>query len=237
MGTYTNSREIKKPNDNDKIWRYMDFTKFIDMLHYKALHFTRVDKLKDPYDTSIASYFAEKTGVSTLGLERIKSLEAGWRKQQFVNCWHVNASESAALWKMYMKSNEGIAIQTTVKKLVTTLEVSNKDVSFDLASVNYDPSKLRNNTITPNGKSVQVLNFKATLFTKRPCFSFENELRVFVHIDEPKSTGFKWEDLDINSLIEFIYINSEAPHWVFLLVRDLAKSHNIEAKVRKSNIY
>ena len=45
-------QDFKTPKDNSKIWRYMDFTKFIDMLDKSALFFTRVDKLGDPFEGS-----------------------------------------------------------------------------------------------------------------------------------------------------------------------------------------
>ena len=237
MGTYTNSRELKKPKDKDKIWRYMDFTKFVSMLHYKSLHFTRVDTLKDPYDTSIASYFAEHTNISPLALKKTSEFEKARRRKIFVNCWHINAFESAALWKVYMKSDEGIAFQSTVKKLVTVLEASNNDLPFDLASVNYDTRKIIKVDITPNGKPAKVFDMNEVLFTKRACFKYENELRVVVCIEKPKSTGFNWGDLAINSLIESIWVNPDASPWLFSLLKDLTKSYKIDAKVYKSKIY
>lgn len=237
MGTYTNNKELKKPNDNDEIWKYMDFTKFVSILHYKSLHFTRVDKLKDPYDTSIASFFVEHTNLPQSQLKKMKKLEAQ-RQKLFVSCWHINnETDSAALWKVYMKSDEGIAVQTTVKKLITVLEASDKDIPFDLASVDYDTKKLFSKTTKPDGKTLWVPKYADVLFTKRSCFKYENELRVMVAFHNPKSTGFDWRDLDINSLIESIRVNSEAPTWVVSLVRDLAKSYNIECKIYKSKIY
>ena len=237
MGTYKNNKELTKPNDDDKIWKYMDFTKFVSMLYYKSIHFKRVDKLKDPYDASISSYFVEINATES-EIKNIKEHEKEERKKLFVNCWHINNdTDSAALWKVYMKSDEGIAIQTTVKKLVTVLEASNIDLPFDLASVNYNPSELPSVTTTPNGTTTWSFSVKEALFIKRPCFRYENELRVFVRFDEHKSTGYDWYDLDINSLIESICVNPEAPNWVFLLVRDLAKSYKIEGKVYKSKIY
>lgn len=237
MGTYSNSKELKKPKDSDEIWRYMDFTKFVSMLHHKSLHFTRVDKLKDPYDTSITSFLVERTKLSQSYINKIKKHEK-LRQKLFVSCWHINnETDSAALWKVYLKSDEGIAIQTTAKKLVTALEASDKDLPFDLVSINYDTSKLFRKTTKPDGKTLWVPNYNEALFTKRACFEYEKELRVIVGIHNAKSTGFNWDGLDINSLIETIRVNSEAPHWVFSLVKDFAKSYKIEGKVCKSKIY
>lgn len=39
-------------NENIKIWRYMDFTKFMSLLDTKKLFFTRADKFEDPFEGS-----------------------------------------------------------------------------------------------------------------------------------------------------------------------------------------
>lgn len=225
MGTYTKNRKLKKPNDDDKIWRYMDFTKFVSILHYKSLHFTRVDTFRDPYEASIGSYLVEieKIDISESGLKTLDKIQPH-RQKVFVNCWHINASESAALWKVYMKSDEGIAIQTTVRKLVTVLEASKNDLCFDLASIEYDPNKILSTTTTPNGKHHITFDMNKALYIKRPCFEYEHELRAFVRVEKRKSTGYDWRGLDINLLIESVCVNPEAPDWLVSLVRDLAKS-------------
>ncbi len=37
-------------NESERIWRYMDFTKFVSMLHSESLFFCRADKLSDPFE-------------------------------------------------------------------------------------------------------------------------------------------------------------------------------------------
>ena len=43
------------------------------------------------------------------------------REEFAINCWHLNDHESAAMWKLYLKSNEGIVIQSTFTNLNTVL--------------------------------------------------------------------------------------------------------------------
>ncbi len=44
---------IEKPkNENSKIWRYLDFAKFISILDRKALFFVRADRLSDKFEGS-----------------------------------------------------------------------------------------------------------------------------------------------------------------------------------------
>ncbi len=38
------------PSDDTKIWRYMDFTKFVNLLDTKSLFFVRSDKFDDPFE-------------------------------------------------------------------------------------------------------------------------------------------------------------------------------------------
>jgi hypothetical protein len=44
----------KPDNENAKIWRYLDFTKFVSMLEKKALFFVRADKLGDQFEGSFS---------------------------------------------------------------------------------------------------------------------------------------------------------------------------------------
>ncbi len=48
---YKMRQGYKSPSDPDiKIWRYIDFTKFISMIHGSRLHFARLDSLGDPFE-------------------------------------------------------------------------------------------------------------------------------------------------------------------------------------------
>jgi hypothetical protein len=38
------------PADSARLWRYMDLSKLIDLLHRKSLFFARADKLGDPWE-------------------------------------------------------------------------------------------------------------------------------------------------------------------------------------------
>ena len=52
---YKKHEAFKTPeNENVKIWRYMDFTKFLSILINKELYFRRSDMLKDdPFEGSL----------------------------------------------------------------------------------------------------------------------------------------------------------------------------------------
>jgi len=44
------------PDENIKIWRYMDFTKFLSFIDKETLFFTRVDQLEDKFEGRFAKY-------------------------------------------------------------------------------------------------------------------------------------------------------------------------------------
>ena len=39
-----------KPDEEQKVWRYLDFTKFLSLLDKNALFFSRIDRLTDKYE-------------------------------------------------------------------------------------------------------------------------------------------------------------------------------------------
>ncbi len=125
---------FKQPENEDvKVWRCMDFTKFVSLLDSQCLYFTRVDKFNDPFEGSwpqfnvlarqcIPEGIPENARDSYLkAMTNMGEINRQWLKFHAINCWHMNEHESAAMWKLYLKSDEGIAIQSTYKKLKDSL--------------------------------------------------------------------------------------------------------------------
>lgn len=63
------------------------------------------------------------------------------REVTFVNSWHCQEYESAAMWSLYLKTQEGIAIQSTYKRLVDSL-AQYTDFGVKIGMVNYIDSHL-----------------------------------------------------------------------------------------------
>jgi hypothetical protein len=45
------------------------------------------------------------------------------RHQVFANCCHINEFESAAMWQLYARMNEGVAIQSSMESDLNTSPV------------------------------------------------------------------------------------------------------------------
>lgn len=131
---------FKAPEKQEQfIWRYLDFTKFVDLLATEELYFTRVDKFDDKFEGSNTiptvenrdAYFqymvtaGEMTPESASKAKEILDKFYEEQRQHYaVNCWHMNDHESAAMWSLYAKESTGIAIRSTYKRLINAIQAS-----------------------------------------------------------------------------------------------------------------
>lgn len=250
--------------EDAKLWRYMDFAKLVSLLSNESLYLCRSDKFRDVFEGRLFglenvkkvienqnlimdnSYFL---GNDDLGgcrslvfgsyddYSKVKLETAEFiRKNVFVNCWHLNEEQSAAMWDLYVKSGEGIAVQTTFGRVKRSLNCCGKDIY--IGKVGYIDHLKEENYIGD-----KILPF----FTKRLSFKHEEEVRVVYSALDEK--GFwddatKYEDMhginlkvDLNELIESIYISPDAPPWFASVVEVILEKFNIDAKVIHSKLY
>ncbi|AFQ16480.1 hypothetical protein P9027_02030 [Bacillus thuringiensis] len=235
------------PRDDTKIWRYMDFTKFVSMLELESLFFVRSDKFRDPFEGVFPKITDEILAQKYMGIrhptkgydvaEMHKRIFAKSRKFMTINCWHINEGESAAMWDLYLSSFEGVAIQSTVSSLKRSLE--NTEESICIGSVNY---------LDYQTDVIPIDNIYWPYICKRKSFAHEKELRAvhdtgflnkFGTIDQeesPVKIGLPIK-CDIHSLIENIYVSPNSPRWFEELVRSVCKKYGLDKEVFKSNLY
>ncbi len=118
------------------LWRYMDFARLVALLDHQALHFARADQfddrfeaasgttdLKPRWDAHYLDFFRhairtapgsespppdEEVEREAARLLREFSQSAALdRERSFVSCWHANAGESEALWRLYLPAANG----------------------------------------------------------------------------------------------------------------------------------
>lgn len=211
---------VKRPSDPDlEVWRYMDFTKFVSLLEHKALFFTRVHCLDDPYEGAFSRAnerlrpFVYGRLGETRSLEEVMAAYERRRRNIAVSCWHLSEYESAAMWKLYSRSNEAVCIKSTVGRLsecfgshVLVGEVEYSDYEQDWVPEN-DPF--------------------APSFRKRRSFSYEHELRAAVDLLDPDNQerykdnvteGGVYVPVNLNQLIRRIYVAPGAANWFADLV-------------------
>tara|TARA_R110002096_G_C14509493_1_gene716005 strand:+ start:60 stop:1214 length:1155 start_codon:yes stop_codon:yes gene_type:complete len=220
---------FEKPDANTKIWRYMDFTKFVYMLEKGGLFFPNVECFKDPYEGSYSRgnfkmrsfVFSRAKGENKLQeqIEEIKEL----RPFININCWHMNDFESAGMWKLYSQTNESICIQTTFGKLEKSLPES---IKFGKVKyINYDKDWIPESD-----------NYYPFIY-KRLSFEHERELRAIFDSSEEnfektfeKTENGYWINLNLITLVQKIYVSPEADDWFVELVEKVKNKYNLNYK-------
>ncbi len=252
--------EIEIPDNNQKIWRYMDFSKYVDLLTTSELHFTRADKLEDPYDCSGMQFFGEQSKQFSLAnppevKEWTRKVNIFGRLFVYLNCWHMNEVGSVALWKLYSENKyETIAIQTTFGKLDSEIKDKWPRDGIRISKVKYDLENAGEPIGNPpEGRLFSIWGW-ANIIYKRPSFEHEQELRAFIfqrfdkeirevslrneaHLKKlmKERDEFIRIPIDPAKLIEKVYVSPFAKDWFVELVKNV--SGELKDRVLKSDLY
>ena len=248
---FTEKDSFKKPTDtNIKVWRYMDFTKFISLLNDGNLFFARPDYFDDQFEGSLTKptfeMFNKLFSDHSAPRKNFGEFLESFRKIIGINCWHMNEAESEAMWKLYLKGTEGVAVQSTYSKLAGSFHATKEEVS--LACVSYVDYETHKFTYARGS-----FNFYELFTHKRTSFAHERELRAIVcnnsnpgniyegplakeihqkaHLD-----GGKKITVDLNCLVENIYISPYSASWFSLLVEDSIAKYGYDFHVLKSSL-
>ena len=113
---------IEPKDRNARLWRYMDLARFLSILDKRALFFPSIATLSalDPYEGEPAFIILIESARSQGAdeLRRLRLQNRVFSHMNFFSCWHMNDNESDAMWKIYLKFEEGVAIQSTVGRLI-----------------------------------------------------------------------------------------------------------------------
>lgn len=195
---------------NTSIWRYCDLGKLISLLSSKSLYFALAAVLNDPYEGALP-----RLGVEMLPREirsQVPERSAHVRNTHFVNCWHMNDYESAAMWQLYSRLEEGIAIRSTFARLRSCFQQAHEDVY--IGTIKY---------IDYRREKFNVGNLFESVLHKQKSFEHEHELRAIHTLPSNVETGDKRSNgprflgipivCDPDILIELIYVSPLAPKY------------------------
>ncbi|NWK52179.1 DUF2971 domain-containing protein [Acinetobacter sp. SwsAc5] len=181
---------LRDLENNNPLWRYMDTSKFLDLLLHKNLVFPRFDRFEDPYEGH-ANHFSElvkKELAKHFGIDSSHTYGGSIFSDYvnisnfyaYVSCWHHNKNESAGMWKLYCSTPESLVIKTDVGALKESLS-SSEEFHLIFSKVSYD-SGLEGVKIK-NLKDVNVFN---SLLMKRESFEHEKEYRILLIDNEDR---------------------------------------------------
>jgi hypothetical protein len=236
-----------QPNNEDiKVWRYMDFTKLVSLIDSRRLYFSRADKLGDPFEGSwprmnvlarqrIPDEIPEQARANFAKvMTNMSQINKNWPRYNAINCWHINEHESAAMWKLYLKSDEGIAIQSTYKKLKRSLIDAEQIFLGVVKYIDYEKEWITDG------------NMLSPFVHKRKSYEHEQEVRALVIKWPTGEQGFEFDNetivdglrikADIETLIERIYVAPSTPNWFSELVKAVVNRYGYEFKVEHSKL-
>ena len=253
---YKEHEACTPPSPDAILWRYMDFIKFVSILEKQALFFSRVDKLEDPFEGFWPT--ANRVNLENL-FERIplplrnnarqtmRSFIKALPRFTLINCWHESPDESAAMWKLYSKDDNGIAIKTNFGSLAKSFTTSEAIHIGRISYIDYETHFI------PEGWRLRAF------LCKRKSFEHEHEIRAIVqkHSErdrislsedpnderEGKFNFFQdicdvgnYYEVDLSLLIQEVIVSPYAPDWLLELVQSVAARYNLKAQVVKSSL-
>ena len=244
-------RPYEVPDSKSKLWRYMDFTKYVSLLSSRGLYFTRTDCFEDAFEGAkgiksnkakwndhYLNFLREAIKTPPEGLrceladEEVEQLankllgdleSAGEasRKETFVNCWHENEHESEAMWRLYSSFIENAIAVRTTYEGLYT--ALGRDPSISIGRVQYIDLK------------EHFAGVNDAFWRKRKSFEHEREVRALLVAPGCRDLG-KVVACDLDTLIEQVSVSPRAPAWFVNLVNDVNEKYGVRVKVSSSEL-
>lgn len=153
------------------------------------------------------------------------------------------------MWKCFLKTNNGLAIKSTVKKLIKSLECSEEEVHMgqvyyrDFKNTTFFELMREDQNQMFNGLGGVVNPF----FYKRVDFEHEKELRLY-YIDMPiphlirdgvEREPFEYKRINVNvsDLVGELVVSPFADDWFKSLIEDILRKVGLDIPVTKSGLY
>ncbi|MFI0490422.1 hypothetical protein [Flavobacterium sp.] len=226
---YLNNPNIKLPEDpNTIVWKYLDLSKFLDLLMSQKLFMSRSDKFEDQYEGTFSEPTYEEIKKLSVNNPDFLNFYKTHREKVAISSWHINEYESFAMWQIFTQNSEGLAIQSTIGRLEKALLPEKKFEQY-IGEVNYIDYKK------------EYIPFDDLFFPflfKRKSFQYEREVRIISDISANNikiNDGMKI-DVDICQLIEKIYIHPKSENWYKNLVIELVSKLGFDFTIEKSDL-
>lgn len=249
---WTGTLNLSAP-DSSKVWRYMDFTKFVAMLMQQGLFYTAAENFSDPFEGAIGladreanwdSHYLDffkravvsapighsapvlsEQEVETEAKRLLNSIKATsvHVRKSLVSCWHENDDESEALWQLYAPS-QGTGV--AIQSTVGNLweAASHADRSI-VGRVHYLDFRKRYASVQDE-----------RIFCKRQSLSHEREIRIVLPNSRKEPTSGRVQKCELQNLIKCVVVSPFAPPWFIDVLNSTIAKFGYEFNVRPSSI-
>ena len=230
---YKEHPQLKNSEGNCKIWKYMNISKFLNLLN-GTMYFNNVGNFEDVFEATYPVY-NQVNRKSIYGEDQVipenlyKEIQKICRETMFVSCFHKSEYETAFMWNQYA-GNEGIAIVSSIDRLKKCFCGTEEDIYIcDVTYIDYLKDFL------PEGNAMYLALYK------RKSFSFENEVRCLFS-DNKVNPKYKGKcgilfPVDLDLLIDKIYISPYAPKYLRDDLQRLINTYGLYKEVIYSPLY
>lgn len=249
---WTGRLDLSVPDDQ-AVWRYMDFGKFVTMLRQKGLYVPAAETFEDKFEGAIGlasrqsdwdrfylDFFRTAVTTPPLGVTArilteaeieaecarlLKDFKSNWRdlRKTLVSCWHANDGESEALWRLYCPPS---TLGVAVRSSVNQL--------WGLNSVRADTLVGRVRYV--NFARSFAANDLERIFCKRSSLQHENEVRLVLSNDRKRPASGMLIPYDLDILLKEVVISPFAPPWFADTVVDIIDKYESKLPVRNSDL-
>lgn len=195
------------------LWRYMNLSKFEDLLKEEKMFFCRSAKFEDKFEGSLPIREVEFRNKKR-NADAFMKRHQDEKSNTIVNCWQINRYESNSMWQQYLKGKKGIAIQTNLENMQLAFSKSDERIfSSKVRYIDYEKDVWFHDKEYPH----IGYNYYIPLVHKRIEFRDDREFRLLISVDvknlendvywkKQECENGKKIGVDLNCLIEKIII-------------------------------
>ena len=194
----------------------------------QKLFMSRSDKFEDQYEGTFSEPTFEEIKKLSIDNPGFLKFYKSHREKVAISSWHINEYESFAMWQIFTQNSEGLAIQSTIGRLQKSLA---QEANFKqyIGEVNY---------IDYKKEHIPFDDMFFPFLFKRKSFQYEGEVRIITDIGDSAikiNEGLKI-NVNIDELIEKIYIHPKSENWYKNLVIQLVKKLDFDFTIEKSDL-
>lgn len=226
------------PDDDDALWRYIDFTQLISILETKSLWFSAASGFTDKWEGGLTERQVEQISDSIPsfvenGADTVRQLYDALRATTYISCWHHRDEETASMWELYNDRGKEVAIKTTVGDLRRALRWSDDMIMGCVEYKDYN-----------GGGDLFPITRNSPFFHKRLSFKHEEEFRVVKsEFNLPEGVGMEdglreivvekggaGRAISVNreTLIDEVVVSPVAGGWMRSLVEKVLDTHELD---------
>jgi hypothetical protein len=249
---WSNSLDLSV-SDNQAVWRYMDFAKFISMLKQGGLYLSRADKFDDRFEgaTGLAArqmnwdehyleffrklvvtpppgypspeYSAAKIEAEANRLLKSMKSIALEPRKLLVSCWHGSDTEAEALWRLY--SPPGTSGVAIRSSVRKLWDACADHDSAIVGRVHY---------VDYRHTFASIQNER--IFQKRKSLSHEQEVRIVLPNERQSPVDGKILTCDLDKLVSDVVISPFAPSWLLDVIADVVTKYEYSFDLKRSEL-